>query len=153
MDAGIKNAVDKFIRTHKAAGNAVVSVFQDIQKKQGYLSEELIRYVSQKLAIPASRAFSVATFYSAFSLTPQGRNRIQLCSGTACHIKGAENISESLSRKLNIQPGETTEDGKFSINKVRCLGCCALAPVVKVNDDTYANVAQDSVASILEKYR
>ncbi len=153
MDEGTKTIIDKLIKKHKPGENAVVSIFQDVQEQQGYLSEDAIRYVSEKLEIPVSRAFSVATFYSAFSLTPLGRNRVHVCLGTACHIKGADNIAGRISRQLKIKPGETTGDRKFSLHKVRCLGCCALAPVVKVNDDTYAGVSQDQVVSVLEKYR
>jgi NADH:ubiquinone oxidoreductase subunit E len=152
VEAGEKKIIDKVIKKHKAGSSPVVSIFQDIQELKGYLSEYAVRYVSEKLGISASQAFSVATFYSAFSLIPQGRNRIQICLGTACHIKGAENIAGRITRHLNLNPGETTKDGKFSFKKVRCLGCCALAPVLKVNNETYANMSQERISAVLEKY-
>ena len=152
MDAGEKKLIDRVVKKHKAGKSAVVAVFQDVQEDMGWLSENVVRYVGGKLEIPASQAFSVATFYSAFSLKPQGRNRIHVCSGTACHIKGAENIAAGITRHLKIEPEQTTGDGKFSLHKVRCLGCCALAPVVKVNSDTYADMSQEQVPSVLEKY-
>ena len=152
MDAGEKKILDRLVKKHKVSKSTAVAVFQDVQEELGWLSEDVVRYVSGKLEIPASQAFSVATFYSAFSLEPQGRNRIHVCSGTACHIKGAENVAASITRHLGIEPEQTTDDGKFSLHKVRCLGCCALAPVVKINSDTYADVSQEQVPSVLEKY-
>lgn len=153
MDAGQKKIIDKVIKKHKAAGNAVVGVLQDIQEKQGYLSEDAVRYVSERLKIPSSQAFAVVTFYSAFRLTPPGRNRIQVCTGTACHIKGAENIVACITRQLDIKPDGTTADRQFSMHKVRCLGCCALAPVVKVQENIHADMLQEQVPHMLEKYR
>ena len=153
MEAVKQKIYSKAVKKHKSANNAVMAVLQDIQNEEGYLSEDAIRFVSAELKVPVSRVFAVATFYSAFSLVPQGRNRIQVCLGTACHIKGAENISGRLTRALGVEPGQTTEDRKFSLHKVRCLGCCALAPVVKINEDTYANVSQEQIESVLEKYK
>lgn len=152
MDADTTKKIEKIIRKHKASRTAVIGILQDIQREDGFLSEAAITYVSKRLGIPPSRAFAVATFYGAFSLTPQGRNRIHVCQGTACHIRGGGNLADHLSRTLRIQTGETTKDMKFSLHKVRCLGCCALAPVVKVNDDIHANVAQQQIPSILENY-
>ena len=153
METGKENIYSKAVKKYRAADNPVMAVLQDIQSQEGYLSEEAIRTVGDKLNIPVSRVFSVATFYSAFSLVPQGRHRIQVCLGTACHIKGAENITGRLTRDIGIEAGETTPDMRFSLHKVRCLGCCALAPVVKINEDTYANVSQDQIESVLEKYK
>ena len=152
MEAEDKKVFDEYIKKHKSSGNAVVSILQDIQQHQGYVSEAAIRYVSSCLGIPASQVFSVVTFYGTFSLTPQGRNHVHVCQGTACHIRGGGNLAEHISRKLKVQPGDTTKDRKFSFHRVRCLGCCALAPVVKVNSDVYANVSQDQLSSILELY-
>lgn len=152
MDAATTKVFEKIIKKHKASRKAVIGILQDIQQEQGFLSEAAIRYVSKRIDMPPSRAFAVATFYSAFSLTPQGRNRIQVCHGTACHIRGGGHLAEHMSRTLRIQTGETTKNMKFSLHKVRCLGCCALAPVVKVNNDIHANVSQQQIPSILENY-
>ncbi|MEI6126997.1 MAG: NADH-quinone oxidoreductase subunit NuoE [Pseudomonadota bacterium] len=152
MEAEEKKIIDGFIKKHAAVRNAVIGILQDIQQHQGYVSEAAVRYVSSRLAIPASQVFSVVTFYGTFSLTPQGRNHVHVCQGTACHIKGGAKVGENMARKLKIKPGETTADGKFSLHQVRCLGCCALAPVVKVNSDIYASVSQDQLSSILELY-
>lgn len=152
MEAQEKKSIDTSIKKYKASAKALIAVFQDIQKKQGYLSEDAVRYVAEKLNVPASRSFAVATFYSAFSLEPRGRNTIQVCHGTACHIKGSARIAGRISSSLQIGADGRTKDGSFSLHTVRCLGCCALAPVVKVNDDIHADMTQDRIAEILEKY-
>jgi NADH-quinone oxidoreductase E subunit len=148
-----KKVFDRYIKKHGSGRTAVISILQDIQRHQGYVSEAAVRYVSSSLCIPASQIFSVITFYGAFSLTPQGRNQVHVCQGTACHIRGGGKVAEHIERTLKIQPGDTTRDGKFSLHRVRCLGCCALAPVVKVNSDVYANVSQNQLSSILELYK
>ena len=152
VEAEDKKDFDRYIKKHKSSRTAVISILQDIQRHQGYVSEAAVRYVSSCLGIPASQVFSVITFYGAFSLTPQGRNHVHVCQGTACHIRGGAQVAEQIARTLKIQPGDTTKDSKFSLHRVRCLGCCALAPVVKVNSDVYATVSQNQISSILELY-
>ena len=152
VEAEDKKVFDGYIKKHKSGRTAVISILQDIQRHQGYVSEAAVRYVSSCLGIPASQIFSVITFYGAFSLTPQGRNHVHVCQGTACHIRGGAHVAEHIARTLKIQPGDTTKDRKFSLHRVRCLGCCALAPVVKVNSDVYATVSQNQISSILELY-
>ena len=153
MESHEKKNIDASIKKHTAAERALIAVFQDIQNLHGYLSEEAVRYVAEKLSVPSSRAFAVATFYSAFSLTPRGRNTIQVCQGTACHIKGAGRIAERIKDDLHIETDGRTRDGRFSLQTVRCLGCCALAPVVKVNNDIHADTTQNRIPAILEKYK
>ncbi len=145
--------IDKVIRRHAAAPGSLIAVLQDIQQQLGHLPEAALRQVSGRLGIPAGQVFAVATFYGAFSLTPVGRNRIQVCHGTACHIRGSEQITDQVTRELRIEPGQTSADGAFSLHKVRCLGCCALAPVVKVNEEVHATVSRQQVQSILERYK
>ena len=152
MEPAEKKSIDASIKKYKASAQALIAVFQDVQKLKGYLSEEAVRYVAGQLAVAPSRAFAVATFYSAFSLNPRGRNTIHVCLGTACHIKGGGRIAERISRSLHLQPEGTTKDGRFSLHTVRCLGCCALAPVVKVNEDIHADTTQDRLSAILENY-
>jgi len=147
-----KKIFDACIKKNKSGRNAAIAVMQDIQQRLGYVPEEAVRYVSGRLGVPASQVFSVVTFYGAFSLTPQGRNHIQVCQGTACHIRGGGRIAGKIERTLKIRTGETTADGAFTLQRVRCLGCCALAPVVKVNSDVHAAVSQDHLSSILELY-
>jgi NADH:ubiquinone oxidoreductase subunit E len=100
-----------------------------------------------------SRVFSVATFYKAFSLTPRGEHQIHVCTGTACHVRGAPLVLGQLERDLEITGGETTEDLKFSLDTVRCVGCCSLAPVVRIDEDTFGNVTQRQMSRILKKYK
>ena len=152
VEAEEKKYVEDSIRRHGAGEGSLIPVFQDIQKRRGWLSEESVRAVAEGIGIPASRAFSVAAFYGAFSLEPRGRNEIHVCTGTACHLKGAGGISGRIGRDLGIEPGRTTQDGRYSLHEVRCLGCCALAPVVKVNEDIHAQAGQAGVSELLEKY-
>ena len=103
--------------------------------------------------MPISKLYRICTFYKAFSLTPRGKYVISVCAGTACHIKGAPRLTEKLCRELNININETTEDGLFSLESVRCLGCCSLAPVIKVNDRIYAGVTISQIPKIIKEYK
>jgi NADH:ubiquinone oxidoreductase subunit E len=118
---------------NKEEGN-IISLLQDIQEEFSYIPEKAVDWFSQKLNIPESRFFSVITFYSQFHLRPKGKNLITICCGTACHVKGSERFISSLWRELNIPEGEdTTEDGKFTLERVACVGACGIAPVVIIN--------------------
>lgn len=135
----------------KEAG--LIPILQDIQKEKGYLPESALLCVAEELKIPISRIYALATFYKAFSLVPKGRYSIHVCLGTACHVKGAPKILDALERELNIQIGETTRDGLFDIEGVRCLGCCGLAPVITIGNDLYGGVTQAKLIRIINKYR
>ncbi len=138
---------------HEANQAAVVSVLQDVNARCGYLPEGILRHVARALGVPLSHVYSIATFYNAFSLTPRGKYVVRVCMGTACHVKGAGQILQLLERKLEIEAGGTTEDRLFSLEEVRCLGCCGLAPVITVNDDLYGNLALGKVPAIIERYQ
>ncbi len=131
----------------------LIPILQDIQKEKGYLPESALLCVAEELKIPISRIYALATFYKAFSLVPKGRYSIHVCLGTACHVKGAPKILDALERELNIQIGETTRDGLFDIEGVRCLGCCGLAPVITIGNDLYGGVTQAKLIRIINKYR
>ncbi len=131
----------------------LIPLLQRVQEKTGYLMDESISRVSRFLKISENQIFGVASFYSQFRFTPPGRNSIKVCLGTACHVKGGQIISEAVERELDILPGETTEDRKFDLQRVACLGCCALAPVVQVNDDIYSNMTVIRLKEILDGYR
>jgi NADH-quinone oxidoreductase E subunit len=152
ISSGLQKDAQQLSKSYKDKKNALIAMLQEIQEQKSYLSAKDIREISAKLEIPPSQAFSVATFYSSFSLEPQGKHSVHVCMGTACHIKGAENIVDRLARQLHIQAGETTEDGDFSLARVRCLGCCALAPVMRVDQDIYSNVTQEKIRKILGRY-
>lgn len=126
----------------------LVGILQDIQRELRYLPQDALRHVAERLAVPLPRVYSVATFYQAFSLTPRGRHIIKVCMGTACHVRGAPRVLEELERKLGVRAGETTYDLEYTLLTVNCLGCCALGPVVVV-DNTYHSVRPWQADSVL----
>jgi NADH-quinone oxidoreductase subunit E len=132
---------------------ALVMILQEVSAEFNYLPEEALRYVAAKLDIPLSQVYSVATFYTAFHLEPRGRHIISQCLGTACHVRGAVRIKDRIASLLSIKAGETTGDMKYTFESVRCLGCCGLGPVVKVDEDVYSNVETDQVGKILQEYQ
>lgn len=131
----------------------LIPALQQIQKMYGYLPEEALEFISDNFNIPLAKVLGVATFYSQFYLEPQGEHTIKVCKGTACHVKGADTILSKLKDELNILPGKVTDDGKFTLTTVRCLGCCSLAPVLMVDDNTHGNLTRENVVEILERYR
>ena len=130
----------------------LIPILQRVQEKFGYISEEAIGYISRFLKISENRIFGVASFYSQFRFTPPGRNSIKVCLGTACHVRGGQILCEAVERELEILPGQTTTDGRFDLERVACLGRCALAPVVQVNDDIYSRMTVIRLKEILDKY-
>ena len=127
-------------------------VLQEAQGIYGYLPEEVQTMIAEGLGISLSEVYGVATFYSQFSLTPKGENRISICLGTACYVKGADKILAAVEEKLGIKSGECTPDGLFSIDSCRCVGACGLAPVMMVNDDVYGKMTPEQVGPILDRY-
>jgi NADH-quinone oxidoreductase subunit E len=119
----------------------LIPVLQRVQRAEGYLSPEAVHHISRWLKVSENEVFGVATFYAQFRFNPPGRHHIKACLGTACHVKGGEQILNVLERRLGIKPGETTEDGKYDLERVACLGCCALAPVITIDDETYAQMS------------
>ncbi len=144
--------VDAIIDRWRNTPGELLSILEEVQEKEGYLPKEILRYISKKLDIPLSRIFSVATFFAAFSLKPRGRHTIQVCLGTACHVRGAPKVLNELKHTLQIDVNDTTEDRKFTLTTVRCLGCCALGPVVRIDSDTHIRVTPRKIKSILSKY-
>jgi len=130
----------------------LIMILQEIQKKYNYLPQASLVYLSEKIGVPLSKIFGVGTFYSTFSLKPRGEHIISVCLGTACHVRGADKIKEKIQEILNIKDGQTTEDMHFSLESVRCLGCCSLGPVVRVDSDIYGRVTLDQAGTILENY-
>ena len=137
---------------HEAERAAVISVLQDINTHYKYLPENVLRHTARALDIPLSRVYNIATFYNAFSLVPRGKHIIQVCIGTACYVKGGTKIIEAVQRELNIEIDETTEDSKFSLETVSCLGCCGQSPVVRIDEDIYGYVSQRKIPGILANY-
>ncbi len=130
-----------------------IPLLQEIQRRHSYLPQELIEAVAEEAGIPSSRLFGVATFYSQFRFTPQGKHLIRICKGTACHVAGAEMLSSSISDDLGIEEGDTTEDMLFSLESVACLGCCSLAPVVMIDDEIYGKLTPKKIKEILKGYK
>jgi NADH-quinone oxidoreductase subunit E len=129
----------------------LISVLQDLQLHYRYLPREALERVSDALRVPLANIYGVATFYKAFSLTPKGEKELRVCTGTACHIRGAPLILSELTKRLGINPGQTTEDLAFSLEAVNCVGACALAPVVLVNEVAHGNVSVTGVRRLIRK--
>ena len=131
----------------------LIMILQAIQREYNYLPRPALNYLSTKIGIPFSRIYGVATFYATFSLEPRGRNIISICTGTACHVRGAERIREQISGTIDIKNGQTTSDGRFTLETVRCIGCCSLGPVVKINEDMHGRMSTDEVEKVLDQYK
>ncbi len=144
--------IDRVIAAHNKTAGAVIPVLRLCQDIVGYLPMELIDYISYGLNLPRCEVLGVATFYSLFSLKPKGRHTIKACLGTACYVKGIKEVMTRISNEFDVKEGETTSDRRFSLEAVRCLGACGLAPVVVVDQDTHGDVTASQVKSLLEKY-
>jgi len=130
----------------------LIMMLQAIQRRYSYLPRPSLAYLSEKIGVPLSQIYGIATFYATFSLEPRGRNLVTVCLGTACHVRGAKRVHESIQEQLHIRDGQTTEDRRFTLESVRCIGCCSLGPVVKVNEDVHARLSADNMAKILGGY-
>jgi NADH-quinone oxidoreductase subunit E len=147
-----KQDVPSIIRKHKSLKKNLIAILLDIQAQHNYLSPESLRAVADALRMPLIDIIGVATFYRAFSLTPRGEHTCLVCMGTACHVRGGPRILEELERKLEVEAGQTTKDGQFTLETVACLGCCAIGPVVVVDGEYHGHATIRRVGKILEKY-
>jgi NADH:ubiquinone oxidoreductase subunit E len=147
-----KLAVDEILGMHKDNRSPLIPVLQDINSRFNYLPPQILQYVSYRLNISLAHILRVATFYAFFSLEPRGKHMISVCMGTACHVRGGERVLEKLEEELGVKSGETTENKKFSLEMVRCIGCCALAPVIRVDERVYSRVRYNTVMDTLMKY-
>jgi len=148
----LKQKVESILDNYQRDKGMLVSILQDVQAEYNYLPEEALVEVSQVLGAPLSQVYSVATFFKAFSLKPRGRYLINVCLGTACHVRGAVKVLEAIERELDIKTGETTKDFKFTLERVNCVGCCALGPVVVINGEYHGQMKTDKVKALLENY-
>ncbi len=130
----------------------LMAVMQEAQGIYGYLPYEVQRMIAEGLDVPMEKVYGVATFYAQFALSPKGKYNISVCLGTACYVKGSQKVLEKLSEVLGIEPGECTQDTKFSLEACRCIGACGLAPVMTVNDDVYGKLTPEMIKDIIEKY-
>jgi NADH-quinone oxidoreductase subunit E len=144
---------EKILEKHPKHESSIIQVLLDIQDELYYLPKDVLLRVSETLNVPISRTYNLATFYKAFSLKPKGKYPIAVCTGTACHVQGAPKILDHIKKELDIQEGETTGDKKFSVDSVRCLGCCGLAPVMTVGKNLHGKVPLGKVSKILKQYK
>ncbi len=146
--------INEILNQYPEAGrDKLIPVLQDVQGEEGYLSKESVRLIGRHLNLPTSKIYGVATFYNQFRFEPMGKFHIQVCRGTACHVKGSLPVLEALTKELELQPGRTTKDGLFSLEIVACIGACGLAPVIAVNGEFHARLESDQIPEIIESYR
>ena len=142
--------LEKILKRHDHQSSNVLAILQDIQASENYLPRKTLEEVSQRLQVPLTQIYYLATFYRSFSLTPRGRHVVTVCTGTACHVKGAALILSTLERELKVQPGETTSDKEYTLETVNCLGSCALAPLVVIDEAYHGRMIGSKVLSLLK---
>ncbi len=145
--------LDAILSRYKGRHGALIPLLQDVQNLEGYLRQDTMKYVSEQTGVPAAEIFGVATFYSMFRLKPQGKYVIRVCKGTACHVSGANGILNAIRENLKLNgTDDTTEDALFTVMEVACLGCCSLAPVIMIGDQTFGKLTPDTVPAVLKKF-
>ena len=149
MDSG---KIEQIIAKHHGEASSLIQILLDIQNEFRWLPMEALEMVAEKLQVPMSRIQHTVTFYKAFSLVPKGRHEINLCMGTACHVRGASRILEMIETVTGIHPGETDAQMKFSLDTVNCLGCCAIGPVMEIDEQHLGKLVPDRTAALLKKY-
>ncbi len=132
---------------------SLITLLQSAQDSYGYVPEKVIHYISELVGIPSSEIYGVLTFYAQFRLKPMGKNLIRICEGTACHVNGAKTVLSVLQDELGISVDETTDDGLFTLQSVACLGCCSLAPVMMINQETHGNLTQEKIKKVIKSYK
>lgn len=147
----MEDNLDTILANYEGEHFDLIPILQDVQHKFGYLPEPEMCQVAKFVGLPESRVYAVATFFEQFKFTPQGKNQITVCRGTACHVRGARQILEEYEEQLNIKEGETTEDQEFTLGTAACIGCCALAPCVMINDEVEAKLTPRKVAASFNK--
>jgi NADH-quinone oxidoreductase subunit E len=146
-------SVDEVIREHPPSREHLIAILQDVQELEGYLSRESINRIGDYLRLPPSKIYGVATFYNQFKLQKPGKIQIQVCRGTACHVKGSLNLLDSLQLMLGVGPGQTTKDGLFTLDTVACVGGCSIAPVITANGRFFGRLDKKKLEELVEKFR
>lgn len=144
--------IDQIIDKHNGEASSLIQVMLEIQSENHWLPKEVLERIADKLQVSLTRIMHIASFYKAFSLVPKGRNEVHICMGTACHVRGAKRVLESVEELTGIKPGESDADLKYSLETVNCLGCCALGPVVEINGKTHGKVTPAETANVLKNY-
>ncbi len=152
QEAAIKQ-INEICDRYKDETTPLMMILSDIQKEYGYIPLEVQEIVSQRTGISVAEIYGVVTFYSFFSLKPKGKNVVGCCLGTACYVKGAQQVIDKFSEILGIRPGETSEDGLFTLDALRCIGACGIAPAVQINGTVYPKMSVDKVPALIEQYR
>lgn len=152
VDKKVKEETKEILEKYPKEKDKLIAILNDIQERFGYIPEQAQKETSEYLSIPMAEIYGVITFYSRFTLAPKGKYNISICLGTACFVKGSQNLLDRAKERLKIGPGEVTPDGKFSIDDVRCVGACGLAPVFMVNDEVYGNATVKEFDEIIDKY-
>jgi NADH-quinone oxidoreductase subunit E/NADP-reducing hydrogenase subunit HndA len=145
--------LQELLEDYKAKEKYLIPILQEAQEEYGYLPKEVLRDIAGFLRLSFSQVYGVATFYSQFHLEPRGENIVRVCMGTACHVRGGEDILEKIQDELGIEDGETTENLQFTLESVACIGACGLAPVIMVNDETHGRLTPEQVPEIIEEYQ
>ena len=146
------NRVDQVIDKHHGEASSLIQILLDIQAENHWLPKDALARVGERLKVPTSRIQHIATFYKAFSLVPRGRHQVHICMGTACHVRGATRILDTVQEITGIEPGESDLDLKYSLETVNCLGCCALGPVVEIDGKTHGKISLGETADVLKSY-
>jgi NADH-quinone oxidoreductase subunit E len=144
--------IDQIIDKHNCEASNLLQIMLELQSSNNWLPKEVLKRVSERLDVPLTRIRHIATFYKAFSLVPKGRHKVHICVGTACHVRGASRILDTVEEATGIKPGETDMDMKFSVETVNCLGCCALGPVMEIDGKTHGKMSPAQTANILKNY-
>lgn len=147
-----KVRIDSILAKYEGVKGSLIPILQEVQSLYNYLPKDALEYVAEQTKVPIAQIYGVVTFYSLFHLNPRGRNIIRVCQGTACHVRGGKAILQALEKELDIKAGNTTEDLRFTLETVACIGACGLAPVMQINDDTHGRLTPDKVKAILAKY-
>jgi len=146
-------AIDEIVHEHNVEPGAVIPILQDIQDTYGYVPPAAIQRIADNMNVSASEIYGIVTFYSQFRTEPQGKYLIKVCHGTACHLCGADMVAETLAQAVGAKEGATSEDGMFTVERVACLGCCSLAPVMMVNGEAYGRLTPDTIGKIITEFR
>ncbi|MEG0797833.1 MAG: NADH-quinone oxidoreductase subunit NuoE [Acidaminococcaceae bacterium] len=148
-----KVKIDEILSKFVGQKGALIPILQQVQALYNYLPKDVLEYVGQATNTPISQIYGVVTFYSQFHLNPRGRNIVRVCQGTACHVRGGKAILQAMEKLLGIKAGHTTEDLRYTLETVACIGACGLAPVMQVNEDTHGRLTPEKLPAILERYQ
>lgn len=152
VDVRVKEETKAILEVYTKEKDNLIAILNDVQEKYGYIPKQAQMVISEYLSIPMAEIYGVITFYSRFTLAPKGKYNISICLGTACYVKGSQKLLDRAKERLGIEPGQVTKDGKFSIDDVRCVGACGLAPVFMVNDEVYGNATVKELDAVIDQY-